>query len=150
MTAKVLIPVDGARNSKTAEEYAVRLHQKMPMTVILLNVIDTKDLDGHGLDPGYKDSILATKRKWAEKALAESAAAFKAAGIKFEKIILQGRAAPLISYTAKTNEVDMIIISESGKSEFSDYFMGSVTNNVLYRSPVPVLLVKHPGREREE
>ena len=150
MTAKVLIPVDGARNSRTAEEYAVQLHQKMPMSVVLLNIIDTKDLDGHGLDPGYKESIIATKRKWAEKALAEAAVIFKDAGIPHEKIILQGRAAPLISYAAKTNEVDMIIIAESGKSEFSDYFLGSVTNNVLYRSPVPVLLVKHPGRSREE
>jgi len=148
MTAKVLLPVDGARNSKTAEEHAVTLHKKMPMQVVLLNVIDTRELDGHGLDPGYKESILATKRKMSEKALAEAADLFKRAGIEYERRITQGHPASLICQTAHQEGFDMLIIAESGFSEFRDWFMGSVTNYVLYRCKVPVLLVKHPRREK--
>ncbi len=143
MPAKVLIPVDGARNSKTAEEHAVRMNQIMPLEVVLLNVINTKDLDGHGLDPGYKESIIETKRKWSEKSLAEAAENFKKAGIAYEKRILTGNPGALICYTAQSEDFDMVIIAESGMTEFKDWYMGSVTNYVLYRSRVPVLLVKH-------
>jgi len=147
VTAKVLIPVDGARNSKTAEDYAVSLHQKMTLSAVLLSVINTKDLDGHGLDQAYKESIIEAKRKFAEKALAQASETFKKAGIEYERRLLIGNPANLICYTAQDEDFDMVIIAESGMSEFRDWFMGSVTNYVLYRCRVPVLLVKHHRKE---
>lgn len=144
MPAKVLIPLDAYRNSKAAEEYAVKLHKNMPLKAVLLHVIDTKELDGHGLDPGLKESILAAKRKTGEKIVAQAAEVFKAAGIEFERIIITGDPSHLICYTAKTEDVDMVLMAESGRSEFQDWFVGSVTNYVLYRCTTPVLLVKHP------
>jgi nucleotide-binding universal stress UspA family protein len=144
MPAKVLIPVDAFRNSKTAEEYAVKLNEKMPLTAVLLHVIDTKELDGHGLDPGLKESIISAKRKNAEKIVAEAADGFKAAGIEIERIITSGDPSHLICYTAQNEGVDMVLMAESGRSEFQDWFVGSVTNYVLYRCTSPVLLVKHP------
>ena len=144
MPAKVLIPVDAFHNSKTAEEYAVKLHEKMPLMVLLLHVIDTKELDGHGLDPGLKESIISAKRKSAEKIVAEAADGFKAAGIEIERVIITGDPSHLICYTAQKEDVDMVLMAESGRSEFQDWFVGSVTNYVLYRCTSPVLLVKHP------
>ncbi|MEW6263856.1 MAG: universal stress protein [Thermodesulfobacteriota bacterium] len=146
MPAKVLIPVDGARNSKTAEDYTVRLHEKMPLSVVLLSVIDTKDLDGHGLDPAYKESIIQAKRRFAEKATAEAASNLRAAGIECEKRLLVGHPANLICYTAQQEGFDMVIMAESGRTDFADWYLGSVTNNVLYHCRVPVLLVKHPRK----
>lgn len=143
MPAKVLIPVDGARNSKAAEDYVVQLREKMPLSVVLLNVVNTKDLDGHGLDPGYKESIVETKRRWSEQALAQAAETFKKAGIDYEKRIMVGNPAALICQTAQGEGFDMVVIAESGMTEFRDWYMGSVTNYVLYRCKVPVLLVKH-------
>jgi nucleotide-binding universal stress UspA family protein len=37
----------------------------------------------------------------------------------------------------------MILMAESGRTDFQDWYMGSVTNYVLYKCRVPVLLVKH-------
>jgi nucleotide-binding universal stress UspA family protein len=143
MPVKALVPVDTTRNSKTAEAHAVKLARKTPLEIVLLHVVDTKTLDGHGLDPGLKESILDKKRVRAEKILAEAAEAFEKANVPVQKRLLNGDPAPLICYTAKDEDVDMVVIAESGMSEFQDWFMGSVTNYVLYRSPVPVLLVKH-------
>lgn len=143
MPAKVLIPVDGARNSKTAEEHAVMLHKLMPMSVLLLNVINTKDVDWHGLDPGYKESILKAKRKMSDKVVAEARAVFKNAGIEVETRIEEGDPGVLICRTASTEGFDMVIMAESGRTELQDWFMGSVTNFVLYKCGVPLLLVKH-------
>ncbi|MEW5724065.1 MAG: universal stress protein, partial [Thermodesulfobacteriota bacterium] len=90
MALKVLIPVDSTRNSKTAEDYTVKFHEHAPLSVVLFSVINTKDIDHHGIDPGLKESIIAQKRRNAEKALAEAAEAFKAAGIAYEKVITTG------------------------------------------------------------
>jgi nucleotide-binding universal stress UspA family protein len=143
MAAKVLIPVDGTRNSKQAEDFAIKLHEKMPLTAVLLNVINAKGLDGHGIDTGLKETILGRKREWSEKTLAEAAAGFKKAGIEYEKRIMTGDPANLICYTAQNEDFDMVIIAESGMSDFKDWYMGSVTNYVMYRCTIPVLLVKH-------
>ena len=143
MAAKVLIPVDGTRNSKQAEDYAIKLNDKMPLTAVLLNVINTKGLDGHGIDPGLKETILAKKREWSEKTLAQAATSFKSAGVEYEKRIMTGDPATLICYTAQNEDFDMVIIAESGMSDFKDWYMGSVTNYVMYRCPIPILLVKH-------
>lgn len=143
MSATVLIPVDSTRNSRDAEEYTVTLNEKMPLKAVLLNVLNTKELDGHGIDPGLKETILETKRKHAEKALADAADILKKAGIEHKKIITSGDPGALICYTAQSENVDMLVIAESGMTEFQDWYMGSVTNYVLYRCSVPVLLVKH-------
>ena len=146
MPLKLLIPVDSTRNSKTAEEYAVKLHQKAPLSVVLLNILNTQDLDGHGIDPGLKETVLEKKRIYAERAIAEAAEAFKKAGIEYEKVISTGDPSSLICYTAQRDGIDMVLMAESGRSEFQDWYMGSVTNYVLYRCTVPVLLVKHPRK----
>ena len=146
MSAKVLIPVDSTRNSRTAEEYAVKLNELMPMKVTLLSVINTKDIDHHGIDSGLKESIVSAKRKNAEKALAAAADLFRAAGIEYDKVITTGDPSSLICYTAQSENFDLVLMAESGRTEFQDWYMGSVTNSVLYHCRMPVLLVKHPRK----
>ena len=52
MKSKVLIPVDTARNSMTAEEHAIKLSWRMPLSVTLLNVLNTKRLEQQCIQPG--------------------------------------------------------------------------------------------------
>jgi nucleotide-binding universal stress UspA family protein len=143
MPARILLPVDGARNSKTAEAYAVKLNELMPLTVTLFNVVNTKDIDGHGIDPSLKESIIDTKRRYSERAMAEAAETFKKAGIEYQKKLTSGDPSSLICYEAQNGGYDMILMAESGRTDFQDWYMGSVTNYVLYKCRVPVLLVKH-------
>ena len=141
---KILIPVDGQRHSKTAEDYAIFLNGKMAVKVILLHVVDTGELDGHGLDPGLKESVLERKRAWGEKTLAEAFNGLKKAGLDVEKKIEQGNPANMICYHAQTGDYDMILITETGYGEFGDWLMSSITNHVLHRCSIPVLMVKRP------
>jgi nucleotide-binding universal stress UspA family protein len=142
MASRVLLPVDASHNSKIAEDYIINLSKEMPLTVLLLHVVDTKQLDGHGLDPGLKETVISKKRAAAEKTLGDVAAKFKAADVEFERMILSGDPGPMICYTAQTEKIDQIIIAENDRSDLQDWFTGSVTNYVLTRSTVPVLLVK--------
>ncbi len=76
---QVLIPVDTARNSLTAEEYAIKLNWRM-LAVTLLNVLNTKRLEQHGISPDDQQRIKDSMRKRAEKVLAAAAEPFHTAG----------------------------------------------------------------------
>jgi nucleotide-binding universal stress UspA family protein len=42
----------------------------------------------------------------------------------------------------KGNKIDLVVIGSRGKTAISEIFLGSVSNFVLHKSPVPVLIVK--------
>ena len=142
MATRVLLPVDGLRNSVAAEDYAVDLSQKMPMEVTLLNVFRDKSIKDHGLNKPLQESIRESHNKFMKKILDEVGKKFEKVGVPVEKIILSGDPGEVICRYAKEKNYDMIIIAASGYNEFQDWFMGSVTNYVLYRCQCPVILVK--------
>jgi nucleotide-binding universal stress UspA family protein len=60
----------------------------------------------------------------------------------------EGRAARAIVDLAETIEADLIVMGSAGRSGLPRLILGSVTERVLRKSPVPVLTV-HPPAEAE-
>ena len=90
MKSKVLIPVDTARNSLTAEEYAIKLNWRMPLRATLLTVINTRRLEGHGISPADQDRIRASMRRRAEEVLGAAAQPFEKSEVEFETRVEEG------------------------------------------------------------
>ncbi len=149
MKAKVLIPVDTARNSLTAEEYALKLNWSMPLSVTLLNVLNTKRLEGHGISPDDQERIKAAMRKRAREVLKKAAEPFDQADIEYETRIEEGSPGELICKIAESEGFEMVIIPQSGLSEWEEILGGSVVRTVLNKCQVPVLLVKHSPEQLE-
>ncbi len=149
MKSKVLIPVDTARNSLTAEEYAIKLNWRMPLAVTLLNVLNTKRLEQHGISPDDQQRIKDSMRKRAEKVLAAAAEPFHTAGVEYETVIEEGQPAVVICRVAEGGDYDMVILPQSGFSELEEILGGSVVHNVLWKCKTPVLLVKHSQQQLE-
>ncbi|RJX28565.1 MAG: universal stress protein [Desulfarculus sp.] len=149
MKSKVLIPVDTARNSLTAEEYAIRLNWRMPLQVTLLNVLNTTRLEQHGISPDDQERIKNAMRKRAEGVLAEAAAAFQKAEVDYETVVEEGAPAATICRVAEAGGYDMVILPQSGYSELEEILGGSVVHNVLWKCATPVLLVKHTAEQLE-
>jgi len=149
MKTKVLIPVDTGRNSLTAEEYAIKLNWRMPLSVTLLNVINTKRLEGHGISPADQERIKAAMRKRAQAVLKEAAEPFEKAEMEFETRIEEGPPGELICRIAEDEGFEMVIIPQSGLSEWEEILGGSVVRTVLNHCQVPVLLVKHSKEQLE-
>jgi nucleotide-binding universal stress UspA family protein len=149
MQSKVLVPVDAARNSLTAEEYAIRLNWRTPLKITLLSVLNTRGLDGGDLDPQDRQRILGDLRQRAEKALAQAAAPFRKAEMDFETRIETGLPGPTICRVAQESGYDLLLIAPSGLGELEELISGSVTRHVLNHCQVPVILVKHSKEQLE-
>ena len=150
MKTRVLIPVDNARNSLTAEEYAIKLNWRMPVSITLLTVLNIKRLQGHGISPTDQERILVSMRKRAESVLGEAVKPFAKAEMEFETRIETGNPGDVICKTAEKEGFDMILIAQSGLSEWEEILGGSVVRTVLHRCKIPVLLVKHSSEQLAE
>lgn len=143
MTTKVLLPVDRTRNSKTAEDFAIKFSAKLSLTVTLLNVINEKSLQDRGIAPNLMDSLKKNQRDHAAKVLAQAAEPLTGAGIETSQRIEYGLPGPTICRLAEEEGYDFVFIAESGFSELGELIQGSVVSYVLHHSRVPVLLLKH-------
>ncbi|KMY68863.1 hypothetical protein AAU61_04580 [Desulfocarbo indianensis] len=149
MKSKVLIPVDTARNSLTAEEYALKLNWRMPISVTLLNVVNTKRLEGHGISPSDQERIKKSMHRRAEDVLKKAAEPFSKAEVDFETRVVEGAPGLTICGLAQDENFDMVIIAQSGLSEWEEILGGSVVRTVLNKCQIPVLLVKHSPDQLE-
>lgn len=66
----------------------------------------------------------------------------KAKGISFEIIVQEGTASKKIIEIAEEKEVDLIVIGRRGLSAIEKLFIGSVANQILRNSSVPILVTK--------
>jgi len=149
MKSKVLIPVDTARNSITAEEYAIKLNWRMPLAVTLLNVINTKRLEQHGISPSDQERIKNAMRKRAQAVLEAAAEPFKKSEVEYEIMLKEGQPGPVICKVAEQGGYEMVILPQSGLSELGEILGGSVVHHVLWKCKTPVLLVKHSEQQLE-
>ena len=140
---KVLIPIDRARNSLKAEQYALDLHKKTPLEVTLLNVINEKVLSDRGIAPNLIEQLKQGQRTHAARILAEAVKPFEEAGIKVDQQIEYGLPGPTICRVAAEDNYDLVLIAEAGLTEGGQIRRGSVVDNVAHVCRVPVTLVKH-------
>lgn len=149
MKTKVLIPVDTARNSLTAEEYAIKLSWRMPMAVTLLNVINTHRLEGHGISPSDQERIKSAMVAKSQATLKLAAQPFEKADLEYESRIEEGNPGLIICKVAENEGYEMVIIPQSALTEWEEILGGSVVRQVLNNCRIPVLLVKHSDEQLE-
>lgn len=144
----VLVPVDGSELSKRA--LAVAIDEHPDAEVIVLHVIDPGE-------PGYSYPIevdpeieprhgseawLERSHELAERLFdeAETIADERGGSVRTETVV--GRAARAVVEFAEEHEVDAIVVGGHGRDDPANPLLGSVTEAVVFRSPVRVTVVK--------
>ena len=140
---KILVPVDGSKNSLKALKYAINLANSLnsSSTITVVSVHD--DASFYYIDQfaSYEEirKILIensqTELKPAQKLLANT-------DIKHSFIIEIGNVSETIINIANKEKVSLIVLGSRGKSEISDVLLGSVSNRVSHKAKQPVLIVK--------
>ena len=135
---KILVPMDGSKNSFRGLDYAVHLARQCGATVTGINVI-----------PFYPKSLLLTPISYEKELIKQgkelmSKAKVRCAqnGIVFSEKITDGHEAEEIVGFAAEKNFDLIVIGARGLGSVKEVFLGSVSNGVLHKSKIPVLIVK--------
>lgn len=130
-----LAAVDGSRESDDAIADAARVLATEHARFVLLTVLDPDVAENdHGA------------RQAAEELLESRAALLPAACLPAVHEVASGEPARVILERAAADAVDLVVMGRRGRG-LSQMILGSVADQVVRRSPRPVLLGTAPGRE---
>jgi nucleotide-binding universal stress UspA family protein len=140
---KILIAIDGSKNSLRALKYGIKLAAKLsePTTFVLVNAHDDMALRGASQFVG-KDAVKAYLDDLSNSELAEAVALATKAGVSFETRLVRGQVAQAIVKAADDRKCDLIILGSKGRSALRDLLIGSVAQRVVALADVPVTLIK--------
>jgi len=140
MTRRLLVPLDGSPPSQEALRYA--LDTFPDATIVLVHVLTPVDSsvgpDGLLADPA---GVVDTQRERAEE-LFDEAAATAGDDRETERELLAGRPATEIVGCVEAHDIDQIIMGSHGRDGAARLLLGSVSETVVRRSPVPVTVVR--------
>lgn len=139
---KILWSTDFSDEAQEALLYADAFAKAFDAKIVALHVVPD-------ISPALYDAALVVKGEL-EKRVAyvkeETKKKFdslrKAKDLEFKALIKEGNAAKKIIETAEEENADLIVLGRRGLSAIEKLFIGSVANQVLRTSPVPLLLTK--------
>jgi nucleotide-binding universal stress UspA family protein len=139
---KILLPVDGSELALEAVRFAIRmLLAGLHGEVVLANVQEPANL--YELIVAHNPEVIEKVSAEAGlHALQSAQALLDPAGIRYELEVAQGDPAHTIIDICERFGCDLIVMGARGQSVLRSSLMGSVSNEVLHASAVPVLVVK--------
>ena len=137
---KILVPLDGSENSIRGLEHAISLAKLADASIVGTHV---SYVPGNLANPrqGFINQELV---KEAEGYLDTAKKQCDENNIEFTSEIIPGTPSTGIVEFAHNanNKINLIVIGTRGLSSAKETFLGSVSNHVVHKSNVPVLLVK--------
>ena len=139
---KILLPVDGSALSLEAVHVAVTLMRDgLSASAILANVQDPANL--YELLVAHDPEVLGQVSAQAGMhTLAKARAVLDGAGMMYECEVATGDPAHTIIDISERFGCDLIVMGARGTSTLRSAVLGSVSNEVLHASTVPVMIVK--------
>jgi nucleotide-binding universal stress UspA family protein len=140
MYQNLLVGYDESPSSRAALDQAARWVKKHGGTVSLVHAIffDTEEF---GIAPEQLDKRVRLGKKICGLAKEKLDADF---AVPVTSLICEGDPADVLLDTVRGNHADLVVLGTYGRRGLKRMLMGSVTAEVISRSPVDVLVVKRP------
>jgi len=134
---KILVPIDGSKNSFRGLDTAIFLARQCGATITGLFVVPIYPKSFMPVTYA-KEYITKTVKDFMEDAKKRSAQN----GIVFVgKTTIGKESSAIIDFAAK-NKFDIIVIGARGLGSVKEAFLGSVSHAIVQKSKIPVLIVK--------
>ena len=158
MITKILVGVDGSKNSEKALDYALEIAERFSASILILNVFQPPPEFGYQSKmlsefPASQDTIgvqsnmstfIEDLREIHEAVL--SKAAERAIKLKPKLEITtelkEGNTPSQIIATAANGGFDLIVVGHLGESEIKEFLLGSTSERVVHQARCAVLIVK--------
>ena len=139
---KILFPIDLTENSSKILPYVLSASEKYNSTIYLLHVVHDLLKWGHlyiphpSLDKFQKEALEGAKKAMdmvCEKELQSCP--------NFQRKVVSGDPAAEILKTIESEGIDLVIMGTHGRKGLEHTMFGSVAENVVKKSPVPILVI---------
>jgi nucleotide-binding universal stress UspA family protein len=135
---KILVPMDGSKTSFRALDNAIEIARACHATILGVHVISFLPTEFMPAVVPYK----IYQKKEAGIFLEKSKTLAAKKGILFKYAIIYGSPVEQIIGLARAKKFDLIVIGARGKGRLAEAFLGSVSNAILHKSSIPVMIVK--------
>ena len=144
----VLIPTDGSDPAKPAVEMALDLAETHDATLHVLFIVD-QPTSVSGMGEGFSglDDLLDTLEERGHEATGVIVEQARERDIKTTAAVRRGNPHDDILSYAEDNGIDVIIMGTHGRTGVKRALLGSVTENVVRHSEIPVLTVHRDPEE---
>ena len=152
MYEKILIPLDGSAVGEAAlpviEDLVDKLTPALKVEITLLQVVSSLThwvVAGEASAPvPYTEKELEMIKQRATDYLAQAGEGLRSKGATVKNKVVIGAAAEEIIKAADEINATLIAMSTHGRSGFSRWAFGSITNKVLRAADVPILTIRAP------
>ncbi|MFB5610029.1 MAG: universal stress protein [Nitrosarchaeum sp.] len=137
---KILVPLDGSKNSIRALEMGISIAKQFEGTIIGAYSIN---IQSHSEFRG-KATVNKEWDKEVKKMMADAKRLSTENGVSFKEKLMQGDVGYNLIKLAhdKKENFSLIVMGSRGRSAMRELFLGSVSNYVIHSSKIPVLIVK--------
>ncbi|RLM53532.1 universal stress protein [Halobellus sp. Atlit-31R] len=141
MALRVVVPYDGAEHSRFAIDCA--FERFAPEEITILHVIEP--FPDHSKAAGHRGHRYARVFQQKQQFLAEAVAAGHDSDRRISTELIYGRPVVEVPRYVESNGADEVIMGSRGLDGLSNVLLGSVSQAVVRRTPVPATIVRTPG-----
>ena len=137
----VLVPTDGSECARVGARHGVRIADGFDATIHAVHVMDV----GAGLTPlGLSQGTPAgdDQRATGKELINSVASLGDEIGVTVRTELIEGNPAESIHDYVTDNSIDFVVMGTRGRSNIERHLLGSVTEQVVRTSPVPVLTAR--------
>ena len=144
---RILLATDLSPTSTLATDWAFELARRNDAALLVVSVIDTRDLVIPG--GGYVarvDQVRDRRESLAQRLVTRG----QAAGVAVTFLVWTGEPGESIVEAALAEAVDVVLVGAHNRGTIGRLLMGSVSDYVARHAPCPVLIVREPPKTSRE
>ena len=142
---RVLLGTDLSPTSELATEWAFDLARRNGAALLVVSVIDPRDLVLPGGGFRIRVDQVRDRREAAAQQLVERG---RRLGVPVTFLVWTGEPGESIVAAAEAEDVDVILVGAHGRGALGRLLMGSVSEHVARHAPCPVVIVREALKDR--
>lgn len=139
---KILVANDGSENARRAVSQGIDIAKISGAEVYAVYVVSDEHAKVSGKVMGWAEPFEEYLTDRGELATAYVEKAGKGVEVKVEPVLLKGSPAEQILDYAEKNDIDLIVMGTQGLTGIKRFLIGSVAENVIRHSKVPVIVIR--------
>ena len=147
MYQRILVPLDGSTLSEAVLPHAEKLARALNVEIVLLHVdvSPAPTFDPHESPLAPEPEEVRIMHADEKHYLKITCSKLESKGLRVTYLLRDGMVADTILETAEIEQADLIAMSTHGRTGMLRLLLGSVAEQVVHRSKIPVVLIRPTG-----